>query len=232
MAEETTITNDGVGTQPVNPTPPTEPANPVVETQPVNPAGEGEENQPAGNPVVDPKPTEGGEEKPASEPAAPAGDSFDISDIEWPEGIPLDDEAKASLIEEMRGAFKGKAEANNYIKNLAEANKKNKENQAKRIKDLELGWENALKTDSDFGKDYDGNKKLVVNTAKKFSSDADFAEMEKFGFTKSPAFNRMMHKIAKEFEGAKVVKGSQPNPTPASKTDSYGRKLLDFTKPQ
>ena len=119
MAEETTITNDGVGTQPENPTPPTEPANPVVETQPVNPAGEGEENQPAGNPVVDPKPTEGGEEKPASEPAAPAGDSFDISDIEWPEGIPLDDEAKASLIEEMRGAFKGKAEANNYIKKFS-----------------------------------------------------------------------------------------------------------------
>lgn len=232
MAEETTITNDGVGTQPVNPTPPTEPANPVVETQPVNPVGEGEENQPAVNPVVDPKPTEGDKGKSASEPAAPAGDSIAISDIEWPEDIPLDDDTKASLVTEMSGSFKGKAEANAFVKMLSEANKTNKENQDKRVKELEAGWENALKTDADFGKDYEGNKKLVVDTAKKFSTDADFAEMEKFGFTKSPAFNRMIHKIAKEFEGAKVIKGASPKTTSEPQRDAYGRLPFDFSKKQ
>ena len=41
-----------------------------------------------------------------------------------------------------------------------------------------------------------------------------------------------MLKIAKEFEGAKVVKGAQPNTTSEPKTDSYGRTMFDFTKKQ
>lgn len=230
MAEESTVTNDGAGTAPA--TTPTEPTTPAQPATPAEPTGEGN-GQPAGNPPAEPQPSEGNDgEGQGTEPTTSVGDSFTISDIEWPDELGLDDAAKTELFDTQKDLFKGKAEVNVYLKRLAEATKINKENQAKKVKELEAKWETALKTDSEFGKDYEGNKKLVVDTAKKFSSEADFAEMEKFGFTKSPAFNRMMQKIAKEFEGAKVVKTGQPSTPSTTKTDSYGRTMFDFSKKQ
>lgn len=223
MAEETTVTTNGVETTPTT----TDPAT-TVETNPTT-NGEGE-----GTPATTPADTTpaNGTEGVDGDPTAPAGNSFTISDIEWPDELGLDDAAKESLFNENKDLFKGKTEVNAYLKKLAEANKINKENQAKKTQELEAKWEQSLKTDSEFGKDYEGNKKLVVDTMKKFSSEADYAEMEKFGFDKSPALNRLMLKIAKEFEGAKVVKGAQPNTTSEPKTDSYGRTMFDFTKKQ
>ena len=223
MAEETTVTTNGAETTPAT----TESAT-AVETQ-TTPSGTGE-GTPATTPA-DTTPPADVSDGAGNEPAT-AGDSFTISDIEWPDELGLDDAAKESLFNENKDLFKGKTEVNAYLKRLAEATKINKENQAKKAQELEAKWEQSLKTDSEFGKDYEGNKKLVVDTMKKFSSEADYAELEKFGFTKSPALNKLMLKIAKEFEGAKVVKAGQPSATQEPKKDSYGRTMFDFTKKQ
>jgi len=220
MAEEVKTT-DVQGSEATPPASPTEAVPPVQSTQETT-------SQPA-----EATPPAGTEQTQAKQPEQPAGDSIALSDIEWPDELGLDDAGKTDLFNNHKDLFKGKAEVNKYLKSLAEATRINKESQTKKVAELENGWETELKTDADFGKDYDGNKKLVADTMKRFVSEADMQTLEKFGFAKSPALNRMMLKIAKEFEGAKVVKTQQPAP-PANepKKDQYGRTVFDFTKKQ
>ena len=85
MAEETTVTTNGVETTPTT----TDPAT-TVETNPTT-NGEGE-----GTPATTPADTTpaNGTEGVDGDPTAPAGNSFTISDIEWPDELGLDDAAK------------------------------------------------------------------------------------------------------------------------------------------
>lgn len=233
MAEEQTKTNEVAETTTTTPTPSTEPNKSVETVQPVTTEKKVEE-QPVVTATVEPKPGEVGENKETVEvdPATPAGDSFTISDIEWPDELGLDDAGKTELFNNHKELFKGKGEVNKYLKSIAEATKINKENQAKKVKELELSWETELKTDGDYGKNFEGNNKLVTDTMKKYASEADMHELEKFGFTKSPALKRMILKIAREFDGAKVVKGQSPISTSKTKTDAFGNTTFDFTKKQ
>lgn len=156
-----------------------------------------------------------------------------IDDIDWA-GLELNDEAKADAFNKYSGWFKGKDEINSYLKELAVANQTNKEAQAQKVRDLEAGWEKSLKTDAVFGKDYEGNKKKVVDTLRKYSSESEMAELEKFGFTKSPVLNKVMLKIANEFADAKVVGVGQPASTTTAErpVNRFGEAMFDFTKKQ
>jgi hypothetical protein len=162
-----------------------------------------------------------------------AATSFSKDDIEWDESLGFTDEAKEELVSKYSSWFKDKESANAYIKELANANKINKENQAKKIVELEASWEKSLKTDADFGKDYEGNKKKVVDLLSKYTSESELAELDKYGFTKSPVLNRTLLKIAREFSDAKVVGAGQPATTVSKQpVDRFGNTMFDFTKKQ
>lgn len=162
-----------------------------------------------------------------------AATSFSKDDIEWDESLGFTDEAKEELVSKYSSWFKDKESANAYIKELANANKINKENQAKKIAEMEASWEKSLKTDVDFGKDYEGNKKKVVDLLSKYTSESELAELDKYGFTKSPVLNRTLLKIAREFSDAKVVGAGQPTTTVSKQpVDRFGNTMFDFTKKQ
>lgn len=159
--------------------------------------------------------------------------SFSKDDLDWSGIDGLTDEQKDDLVEKYSGWFKDKDSANAYLKATAEANKLNKEAQAKKIADLEAGWEKSLKTDANFGKDYEGNKKKVNDYVSTHLSESDMAEFKKFGFDKSPALNRMILGFVKEIEDAKIVGKGQPAPaTDKQPRDRWGNTMFDFTKKQ
>lgn len=163
----------------------------------------------------------------------PVSTSFGKDDIEWDESLGFTDEMKDELVSKYSSWFKDKESANAYIKELANANKINKENQAKKIAEMEAGWEKSLKTDADFGKDYEGNKKKVVDLLSKYTSESELAELNKYGFTKSPVLNKTLLKIAREFSDAKVVGAGQPTTTTSRQpVDRFGNTMFDFTKKQ
>ena len=162
-----------------------------------------------------------------------ATNPFSKEDLDW-QDLGISDEEKDKLVASYSGWFKDKEAANAFLKATSEANKMNKANQAQKIQDLEAGWEKSLKTDAEFGKDYDGNKKRVAETLSKFSSESDMAEFEKFGYTKFPAFNRMVLKFAKEIEDARIAGKGQPEPSNKGElpVDRFGRTMFDFSKKQ
>lgn len=167
----------------------------------------------------------------ATEPAAT--NPFSKDDLDWTGFESLTDEQKSELVKNYSGWFKDKDSANAYLKATAEANKNNKEAQAKKIADLEAGWEKSLKTDAEFGKDYEGNKKKVLDYVSGHLSESDMAEFKKFGFDKSPALNRMILGFVKETEDAKIVGKGQPAPAvDRQPKDRWGNTMFDFTKKQ
>lgn len=176
------------------------------------------------------------EEAPATEPTteeSAATNPFSKEDLDWGGLEEIPDDEKDMLVKNYAGWFKGKDEANAYLKALSEANKVNKENQAKKIADLEAGWEKSLKTDAEFGKDYEGNKKKINDYVAGHLSESDMAEFKKFGFDKSPALNRLILGFVKEVEDARIAGKGQPAPA-ADKMprDRWGNTMFDFTKKQ
>ena len=90
-----------------------------------------------------------------------------------------------------------------------------------------------LKTDAEFGKDYEGNKKKVLDYVSGHLSESDMAEFKKFGFDKSPALNRMILGFVNEIEDAKIVGKGQPAPAADKQPkDRWGNTMFDFTKKQ
>ena len=183
--------------------------------------------------VVEENATETTTEETTETTQEPATNPFSKEDLDW-QDLGISDEEKDKLVSTYTSWFKDKDAANAFLKATAEANKTNKANQAKKIQDLEAGWEKSLKTDADFGKDYEGNKKRVTETLSKFSSESDMAEFEKFGYTKFPAFNRMVLKFAKEIEDARIAGKGQPEPSSKGElpVDRFGRTMFDFHKKQ
>ena len=162
-----------------------------------------------------------------------ATNPFSKDDLDWTGFESLSDDQKEELVKNYSGWFKDKDSANAYLKATAEANKTNKEAQAKKIAELEAGWEKSLKTDAEFGKDYEGNKKKVMDYASSHLSESDMAEFKKFGFDKSPALNRMILGFVTEIEDAKIVGKGQPAPaTDKQPRDRWGNTMFDFTKKQ
>ena len=200
-----------------------------------NPVATGNEPAPAPATPATPEPAPAANTDPApaptNEPAAT--NPFSKDDLDWTGFESLTDEQKDELVKNYSGWFKDKDSANAYLKATAEANKTNQEAQAKKIADLEAGWEKSLKTDADFGKDYEGNKKKVVDLLSKYTSESELAELDKYGFTKSPVLNRTLLKIAREFSDAKVVGAGQPTATVSKQpVDRFGNTMFDFTKKQ
>lgn len=162
-----------------------------------------------------------------------ATNPFSKEDLDWTGFESLTDEQKDELVKNYSGWFKDKDSANAYLKASAEANKTNKEAQAKKVAELEAGWEKSLKTDAEFGKDYEGNKKKVLDYASSHLSESDMAEFKKFGFDKSPALNRMILGFVKEIEDAKIVGKGQPAPAADKQPrDRWGNTMFDFTQKQ
>lgn len=162
-----------------------------------------------------------------------ATSSFSKEDLDWSGIEGLTDDQKDTLVKNYSGWFKDKDSVNAYLKATAEANKLNKEAQAKKIADLEAGWEKSLKTDANFGKDYEGNKKKVIDYVSGHLSEEDMAEFKKFGFDKSPALNRMILGFVTQIEDAKIVGKGQPAPAVDKQPrDRWGNTMFDFTKKQ
>lgn len=162
-----------------------------------------------------------------------ATNPFSKEDLDWTGFESLTDEQKDELVKNYSGWFKDKDSANAYLKASAEANKTNKEAQAKKVAELEAGWEKSLKTDTEFGKDYEGNKKKVLDYASTHLSESDMAEFKKFGFDKSPALNRLILGFVKEIEDAKIVGKGQPAPAADKQPrDRWGNTMFDFTQKQ
>ena len=175
--------------------------------------------------------TEQTTETTTTEPAAT--NPFSKDDLDWTGFESLTDDQKDTLVKNYSGWFKDKDSANAYLKATAEANKTNKEAQAKKVAELEAGWEKSLKTDAEFGKDYEGNKKKVMDYASGHLSESDMAEFKKFGFDKSPALNRMILGFVKEIEDARIVGKGQPAPAADKQPrDRWGNTMFDFTKKQ
>jgi hypothetical protein len=158
---------------------------------------------------------------------------FSKEDLDWTGFDSLTDDQKDTLVKNYSSWFKDKDSANAYLKATAEANKASKEDQAKKVAELEAGWEKSLKTDAEFGKDYEGNKKKVTDYISGHLSEQDMAEFKKFGFDKSPVLNRMILGFVKETEDAKIVGKGQPAPaTDKQPRDRWGNTMFDFTKKQ
>lgn len=196
--------------------------NEPVETAPVEGAAPADTQ--VTDPVADPVETD----------SAPAATNpFSKEDLDWTGFESLTDSQKDDLVKNYSSWFKDKDSANAYLKATAEANKTSKEVQAKKVAELEAGWEKSLKTDSEFGKDYEGNKKKVMDYASGHLSESDMAEFKKFGFDKSPVLNRMILGFVKEIEDAKIVGKGQPAPAADKQPrDRFGNTMFDFTKKQ
>lgn len=172
-------------------------------------------------------------EEPATTTEEAATSSFSKEDLDWTGFEALTDEQKDELVKNYSSWFKDKDSVNAYLRAAAETNKTNKEAQAKKIADLEAGWEKSLKTDANFGKDYEGNKKKVMDYVSGHLSESDMAEFKKFGFDKSPALNRMILGFVSEIEDAKIVGRGQPSATNDKQPrDRWGNTMFDFTKKQ
>lgn len=162
-----------------------------------------------------------------------ATNPFSKEDLDWTGFESFTDEQKDELVKSYASWFKDKDSANAYLKAAAEANKTNKEAQAKKIAELEASWEKSLKTDTEFGKDYEGNKKKVMDYVSGHLSESDMAEFKKYGFDKSPTLNRMILGFVKEIEDARIVGKGQPAPAADKQPrDKWGNTMFDFTKKQ
>ena len=196
---------------------------PVTTDEPAAAAVETPETQPAATQ----------EQEPVTDPEPAATNPFSKEDLDWTGFESLTDDQKDELVKNYSGWFKDKDSANAYLKATAEANKTNKEVQAKKIAELEAGWEKSLKTDAEFGKDYEGNKKKVLDYAAGHLSESDMAEFKKYGFDKSPVLNRMILNFVKETEDAKIIGKGKPAPaTDKQPRDRWGNTMFDFTKKQ
>lgn len=200
-----------------------------------NPVATGNEPAPAPATPATPEPAPAANADPAPAPTnkPTATDPFSKDDLDWTGFESLTDDQKDALVKNYSGWFKDKDSVNAYLKATAEANKTNKEAQAKKVAELEAGWEKSLKTDAEFGKDYEGNKKKVMDYASSHLSESDMAEFKKFGFDKSPALNRMILGFVKEIEDAKIVGKGQPAPAADKQPrDRWGNTMFDFTQKQ
>lgn len=200
-----------------------------------DPVATGNEPAPANATPATPDPAPAANADPAPAPTnePTATDPFSKDDLDWTGFESLTDDQKDTLVKNYSGWFKDKDSANAYLKATAEANKTNKEAQAKKVAELEAGWEKSLKTDAEFGKDYEGNKKKVMDYASSHLSESDMAEFKKFGFDKSPALNRMILGFVKEIEDAKIVGKGQPTPAADKQPrDRWGNTMFDFTQKQ
>lgn len=169
--------------------------------------------------------------------------SFSKEDLDWGE-LELDDSARDNLYNEYAPLFKDKDSANAYLKKVAEVAKQQKadaeakaeaekELKKNKVAELEASWEKSLKTDANFGKDYDGNKKKVLDLVSKYTSEEELAEFKKFGFDKSPVLNRLLLKVNAQFEDAKVMKGQTAPDNPKQQpTNMFGETMFDFSKKQ
>lgn len=200
-----------------------------------DPVATGNEPAPAPATPATPEPAPAANTDPAPAPTnePTATDPFSKDDLDWTGFESLTDDQKDTLVKNYSGWFKDKDSVNAYLKATAEANKTNKEAQAKKVAELEAGWEKSLKTDAEFGKDYEGNKKKVMDYASSHLSESDMAEFKKFGFDKSPALNRMILGFVKEIEDAKIVGKGQPAPAADKQPrDRWGNTMFDFTQKQ
>lgn len=172
-----------------------------------------------------------------------ATNPFSKESLDW-QGIDISDDQKDALVNRYSSWFKDAKSANEYLKAVAEANKQRqeadeklatekKEAQARKIADLESGWEKSLKTDANYGRDYEGNNKRVNELMKKYWSEEEVAMLNKFGYSKFDIVRKGLLRMAQEREDAKVAGIGQPAPiTSGQPTDRFGNTMFDFTKKQ
>lgn len=103
-------------------------------------------------------------------------------------------------------------------------------NEETRLQELTKSYEDALKKDPVFGKDYEGNLKFAVDAIEKFGGKELSDLMEKDIILNNPAIVKAFANIGKQINDAKIITGNQTQATPERLRDDEGNAVLDFSK--
>lgn len=162
---------------------------------------------------------------------------FSWDSYEVPEGVTVTDDQKAFL-SDWSGKIKNEGNLLDFVLELAskgqEELKASKEAEDKKQKEeldsMYKSWENELKADPEFGKEYAQNMKRSADTIVKFGG-SEFAKVVKdYGLTNQPVFNKFLNNISKQFEDAKLITSTNKSVSQSGTSrDKYGNPSLSFT---
>ncbi len=166
-------------------------------------------------------------------------EAFSWDTAKLPDGVTLTDEQK-SYLDEWSGKIKNQGDLIDFVMDITkkgqadvDANKaKEAEATAQKDKDsfnnLVQKWQKELKSDADFGKDYDSNVNKVNGLINKFGGQEMAKMLTDLGFKDEPNLNKFMLKIANEFEDAKIITGNKTNSSDMVRRDRLGNPTLTF----
>ena len=165
---------------------------------------------------------------------------YDLSKIKLPDGVTVSDEDRAKFGEAIKGfGFKDQEGLQNFIdwvfktsadnqKVMEEQAKQQEEQSAKEWEEIKKGWETSLKSDADFGKDYDANIKRANEAIAKFGGSELSDWLKQTDFATNPAILKTFARIGKEIEDAKLVGGLQAKSGDRVQRDRYNQPMLKY----
>lgn len=131
-------------------------------------------------------------------------------EINLPEGSIIEDKAEfLGVLKDATTSQEGFDKLLETVNDMAKKAAEDKEQaEAQAWENTKSQWEQELKRDENFGKDYQGNVDLALATAKEV--DADFGKwLEETGFDKNPHVLRAMAKVGKQRSDAEVHMGGK-----------------------
>lgn len=167
------------------------------------------------------------EEQASEEDAKPDSkeETQDVVDIQLPEGTIIED--KDAFMSKVAEASKSQEGFDELIKTVKELGAKELANakaaDEKAFEEAETKWEDELKKDQDFGKDFSANTEKAAKAIDDLGL-TDFAKT--FGLNKHPQFVKAMLKVSVDQSDAEVVLGSNAKSETARK-DAYGNTMFE-----
>jgi len=152
-------------------------------------------------------------------------------ELQLPEGSLIEDKAEfAKLLKDGGESQEGFNKLNDFVNSLAEKSTAlAKEADNKAWEATQAKWEDELKRDETFGKDYSGNKELALETAESIGLDKWLKET---GFDKNPEVLRAMAKVGKERADAEIHLGGNTNGSNQKNRDGSTAFSFDLNKKQ
>lgn len=166
--------------------------------------------------------------------------AYDLTKIKTPDGVTVSDEDRAKFGEIVKGfGIKDQEGLQNFVdwvfktseenkKALEEQTKVQQEQSAKEWEEIKKGWETSLKSDADFGKDYDANIKRANDAIAKFGGSELSDWLKQTDFGNNPAIMKTFARIGKEIEDAKLVGGLQAKSGDRVQRDRYNQPMLKY----
>lgn len=165
---------------------------------------------------------------------------LDYNAIKVPDGVSVSDEDRASFIEIVdKFGFKNQEGLQNFVdwmfaeaqKNEAQMKQQSEESEAaskKQWEEIKNGWETSLKSDADFGKEYDLNIKRANDAMLKYGGSELAGWLKDSDLTGQPVLIKTFARIGKEIEDARLIRGQSSFESNKVKRDRYNQPMLVY----